>query len=238
MEGCQDEWIAFWSGICKSTGLFGTVLGMGFVALLRESLQEEQFYRWGWRVPFLSSVVMGGLGVYLRAFLRESQEFVKAATATATPAASSPTTSPASGVERQQHQDGGSEVSETGSGAVKGARLPVWDAVAFHWPEILSVGLIVSFWATGFYTAFIWMAYYTSQLMDDSEGGGRVPHAWLVNSVMLGVFVALLPCMGLVADAYCHALGQGQDVAYRRSMLLGALSVVVLGKSSVACSVM
>lgn len=211
VEGCDDGWIAFWSGVCKSTGLFGTVLGMGLVALLRGYLQEDQFYRWGWRVPFLASLIMGGLGVYLRSFLKESQEFVKNV-ATSSGKLNDPTT-------------GKSETAEA-----KASHVQVWNAFVFHWPEIISVGLVVSFWATGFYTSFIWMAYYTSQLMADGES---VPHAWLINTVMLGVFVIMLPCMGAVADRYSHKLQQCPDVAYRKCMMVGSLGVVLLGEACI-----
>jgi MHS family proline/betaine transporter-like MFS transporter len=198
VEGCPDKWIAFWSGICKATGLFGTVLGMGFVALLRENLHEEQFYKWGWRIPFLTSIIMGSFGVYLRSFLKESKEFV-------------------------QNQTKGQNDNNSITAAPS---VIIWDVVKFHWPEIISVALIVSFWATGFYTCFVWMAYYTSELMT----GEAVPHAWLLNTVMMGVFVAVMPCTGLLADSVCHHLYQGQDIGYRRCMILGALVVVLLGK--------
>ena len=211
VEGCPDQWVAFWSGICKATGLFGTVLGMGFVALLREFLTIQQFYSWGWRVPFLTSIIMGSLGAYLRSFLKESKEFVENQT-------------------KAQQQPQRSALKTT---------VTVWDALHFHWPEIISVALIVAFWATGFYTSFIWMAYYTSELMlmtntrnGDSieEGIEVVPHAWLINTVMLGVFVVLIPCAGLVADTVCHHLYPRQsDLGYRRSMVFSALTVVFSG---------
>mmetsp|Transcript_12103 Transcript_12103/g.19700 ORF Transcript_12103/g.19700 Transcript_12103/m.19700 type:complete len:533 (+) Transcript_12103:82-1680(+) len=221
VEGCRDHLVAYWSGVCKSTGLFGTVLGMGFVALLRECLPEEQFFGWGWRVPFLSSVVMGGLGVHLRSYLKESQEFA------ATVVASEP--SQATQQAKQQQEGVMSRPGPgagTGAGAVVASRVVVWDVLRFHWPEIMSVGLIVAFWANGFYTAFIWMAYYTSQLMRDGE---YVPHPWLINTMMMGVFVVMMPSAGLLADGYVSRhIHLGKDVAYRRCMIVASLGVVLL----------
>jgi MHS family shikimate/dehydroshikimate transporter-like MFS transporter len=40
-------------------------------------LPEETFLQWGWRVPFLLSVVMMGLGLYIRARLEETPAYVK-----------------------------------------------------------------------------------------------------------------------------------------------------------------
>ena len=50
---------------------------MGFVTLLREVLTENELNRWGWRVPFLSSVILGFVGLYLRYNLHESEEFMR-----------------------------------------------------------------------------------------------------------------------------------------------------------------
>jgi MHS family proline/betaine transporter-like MFS transporter len=64
-------------GVCKSTALCGTVLGMGFVTILRELLTHHDMYQWGWRIPFLSSFILGVIGLYLRYNLHESEEFMK-----------------------------------------------------------------------------------------------------------------------------------------------------------------
>jgi MFS transporter, MHS family, proline/betaine transporter len=64
-------------GVCKATALSGTVLGMGFVTLLRELLSDDDLQSWGWRIPFLASVLLGIVGLYLRFHLNESEAFVK-----------------------------------------------------------------------------------------------------------------------------------------------------------------
>jgi MFS family permease len=50
---------------------------MGFVTILREVLSEDDMRSWGWRVPFLASVLLGVIGLYLRSQLHESEEFMK-----------------------------------------------------------------------------------------------------------------------------------------------------------------
>jgi MFS transporter, MHS family, proline/betaine transporter len=50
---------------------------MGFVTLLREILSEHDLQSWGWRIPFLASVLLGIVGLYLRFHLNESEAFVK-----------------------------------------------------------------------------------------------------------------------------------------------------------------
>ncbi|WP_102959623.1 MFS transporter [Mangrovicella endophytica] len=52
-----------------------TVLSSGMFALFA-LMPEEPFMSWGWRVPFLLSVVILALGVYIRRRVPESPEFV------------------------------------------------------------------------------------------------------------------------------------------------------------------
>jgi MFS transporter, MHS family, shikimate and dehydroshikimate transport protein len=42
---------------------------------LAQLLPDDQFLSWGWRVPFLISIVIFGLGIYIRSNLPESAEF-------------------------------------------------------------------------------------------------------------------------------------------------------------------
>jgi MFS transporter, MHS family, proline/betaine transporter len=64
-----------WGGAVKATGLFGTVLGMAHVSYLRHVLTEEQMVSWGWRIPFLTSLLIGVMGMYLRSNLQETDEY-------------------------------------------------------------------------------------------------------------------------------------------------------------------
>ena len=64
-----------WGGTVKATGLFGTVLGMAHVSYLRHVLTDEQMYTWGWRLPFLTSLLIGVMGMYLRSSLQETEEY-------------------------------------------------------------------------------------------------------------------------------------------------------------------
>ncbi len=54
--------------------MLGLLLATGAVAAF-SSLPEEQFLSWGWRIPFLFSIVMVGVGLYLRARINETPAF-------------------------------------------------------------------------------------------------------------------------------------------------------------------
>ena len=57
----------------------GLLCGSGVVALLHRALSPEQVSAWGWRLPFLGSVVVAGIGLLLRRRMPESEVFESAA---------------------------------------------------------------------------------------------------------------------------------------------------------------
>lgn len=60
----------------------GFVLSAG-AFYLAQLLPDEQFISWGWRLPFLVSIVIFGLGIYIRANLPDSAAFEASKSATA-----------------------------------------------------------------------------------------------------------------------------------------------------------
>jgi MHS family shikimate/dehydroshikimate transporter-like MFS transporter len=55
----------------------GFVLPLGIFALLTTTLSEEAFLSWGWRIPFLLSILLVGIGLYIRLQLTESPLFLE-----------------------------------------------------------------------------------------------------------------------------------------------------------------
>jgi MFS family permease len=46
--------------------------------MLMQHVSGDAFMNWGWRIPFLASIVLIALGVYLRTHMSESEEFASA----------------------------------------------------------------------------------------------------------------------------------------------------------------
>ena len=68
-------------GLFGSFPQFGLPLGLvlGTLAFLAVSqLDKESFMAWGWRIPFLMSVLLLGVGLYIRLSIEETPEFVDA----------------------------------------------------------------------------------------------------------------------------------------------------------------
>ncbi len=51
---------------------FGLLLGSGVGALVSSLMTQEQVNEWGWRIPFLASVIITGLGFYFRSGMAET----------------------------------------------------------------------------------------------------------------------------------------------------------------------
>jgi MFS family permease len=65
----------FYTSWIQITATFGLFLSLVVILLCRLSL-GEQFDIWGWRIPFLLSIVLLGISVYIRLKLKESPAFL------------------------------------------------------------------------------------------------------------------------------------------------------------------
>ncbi len=69
-RGAYTAWI-------QTTATLGLFLSLMVILATRTIIGEEAFADWGWRVPFLVSVVMLIISVYIRLSMNESPAFVK-----------------------------------------------------------------------------------------------------------------------------------------------------------------
>ena len=66
----------FSSGVQVGYGV-GLVLSTGAVSLIIYFLGEEAFSNWAWRIPFIASIVLVGVAMWIRSGQDESQEFLE-----------------------------------------------------------------------------------------------------------------------------------------------------------------
>ena len=69
-RGAYTSWI-------QTTATLGLFLSLIVILVTREVLTPAQFDEWGWRVPFLLSIVLLGISVWIRLSLNESPAFQK-----------------------------------------------------------------------------------------------------------------------------------------------------------------
>ena len=69
-RGYYTAWI-------QTTATLGLILALGVVLGLRLLLGEEAFASWGWRIPFLLSIVLLAVSVWVRLSMNESPAFLR-----------------------------------------------------------------------------------------------------------------------------------------------------------------
>ena len=65
------------TGWIQSSASFGLLAALLVILATRTSIGEEAFAAWGWRIPFLMSVILLAISVWMRAKLAESPHFAK-----------------------------------------------------------------------------------------------------------------------------------------------------------------
>ena len=65
----------FYTSWIQTTATVGLFLSLLVILALRLSLTPEQFAAWGWRVPFLVSILLLGVSIWIRLQLQESPAF-------------------------------------------------------------------------------------------------------------------------------------------------------------------
>jgi len=85
-EHAPDEKRGYYTGWLQTSPTLGIVLSLAVIVGTRELLGAEAFNAWGWRIPFLLSLVMVAIAIYIRLQLQETPIFqaIKAKGQTAT----------------------------------------------------------------------------------------------------------------------------------------------------------
>src|SRR5215472_6822419 len=76
-EHAPDGKRGFYTSWIQTTATMGIVLALLVILICRQSLGEDAFSSWGWRIPFLISAVLVILSAYIRLKLEESPLFAR-----------------------------------------------------------------------------------------------------------------------------------------------------------------
>ena len=208
LEGRPRNRWGLYGSYVMSAGNFGTFLG-GIVAYgLRSSLSMEQLLRWGWRIPFLSGILISLCGIYLRFFCADDEML----------AGHAPVSLPTDDVDDDRHQVVQSHAVQP---PLAGAPLPESRVnplrIAFskeNRRSLLASALVPILWSGGFYISFVWMAIYMQDLIIPP-----VPAAFGINSSSLLLLVFWFPLAGMLSDV----------VGRKRIMTIGGIVFGALG---------
>ena len=76
-ENAPDTQRGFYTSFVQVSASMGLFLCLLVILVVRLSMTQELFYSWGWRVPFLVSIFLIGISLYIRLSLKESPLFKK-----------------------------------------------------------------------------------------------------------------------------------------------------------------
>ncbi len=74
-EHAPDGKRGYYTSFIQTTATLGLFISLIVILVVRRSVGEEAFKAWGWRIPFLLSIVLVGMSYYIRVRLKESPLF-------------------------------------------------------------------------------------------------------------------------------------------------------------------
>lgn len=215
----QSRW-GLYGSFVMAAGNFGTFLGGVVAAGLRSRLTFEQLTDWGWRIPFLTGILISVCGIYLRYFCTEDEILPGHAPV------ESLRSDETSKLSNNQDDDAGGgnpndgiliAPSHSEDSDIMNRRPvnPLREAFAAkNRRNLIASAFVPMVWSGGFYLSFVWMAIFMQDLIVPA-----VPSVFEVNSwglLLLGIW---FPLAGLLSDV----LGR------KKVMTVGGIAFGVLG---------
>src|SRR6188474_3092420 len=74
-EHVPDERRGFYTSFIQITATLGLFISLAVILIVQNAMTKEAFGAWGWRVPFLISIFLVGISLYIRVRMKESPIF-------------------------------------------------------------------------------------------------------------------------------------------------------------------
>src|SRR5580692_11653512 len=71
-EHVPDNKRGFYTSFIQITATLGLFVSLAAIILTQQSMSKETFQDWGWRLPFLLSIILVGISLYIRFKMKES----------------------------------------------------------------------------------------------------------------------------------------------------------------------
>ena len=176
-EYAPDKRRGFYAAMLDWGSYVGNALGAGLVTALMLILPEDVMESWGWRLPFLVALPMGGIALYLRTRIEDTPAFRDAQ------------------AETDDEEPADLAAAETDIMQPEEGPLGVVDMVRTFWRELATAIVLVAGANTVGYTLTAYMpTYLTETLGYDAE------HGPLLTLPILVLVAFLVPTMGWVSD--------------------------------------
>src|SRR5881296_1941546 len=76
-EHVPDKKRGYYTSFIQITATFGLFVSLIAILLTQQSMSKESFNAWGWRVPFLASILLVTISLYVRLKMKESPIFAQ-----------------------------------------------------------------------------------------------------------------------------------------------------------------
>ncbi|CAB9498044.1 Glycine betaine/proline/ectoine/pipecolic acid transporter OusA [Seminavis robusta] len=136
----RDHW-GYYGSLVMATANFGTLLGSFAGWALRSFLTDEQLSTWGWRIPFLSGILVSFSGLYLKGHELDDDH----------------------GTPNNTDKNDGASPPNDNPLKLAFAR--------HNLRSLLAASMVPMLWSSGFYLSFVWMAIFMADLIDDPVPG-------------------------------------------------------------------
>jgi MFS family permease len=74
-EHAPDHKRGFYTSFIQISALLGLFVSLAVILIVQNSLSQESFQNWGWRIPFLLSIFLVAISLYIRVRMKESPIF-------------------------------------------------------------------------------------------------------------------------------------------------------------------
>src|SRR5678815_2497328 len=74
-EHVPDARRGFYTSFIQITATLGLFVSLAVILVVQNAMSKETFSAWGWRVPFIISIFLVGISLYIRLRMKESPIF-------------------------------------------------------------------------------------------------------------------------------------------------------------------
>jgi MFS family permease len=74
-EHVPDNKRGFYTSFIQITATLGLFISLAVILTVQKTMSKEDFAAWGWRIPFLVSIILVGMSLYIRLRMKESPIF-------------------------------------------------------------------------------------------------------------------------------------------------------------------
>ncbi|KAG7371294.1 general substrate transporter [Nitzschia inconspicua] len=178
IEQSSSRTRGFRGSVCDASSVGGFLLASLVTSCVRWSLTKDQVDAWGWRLPFLFSLLLAPLLYHVVSHTEESKFWA----------------------ERSEQKEMQEEIRE----AEGDSRPAIYDLLSSPFRRRQLVGMIgiLSATTSTFYILFLWTPVYLSEL----RGVVTQAHADSMNFMVVGIYICFLLSCGRLSDTFPHRM--------------------------------